>query len=743
MNANGRKFRKRPHRSPADPKAFSSTLRQIGEHIQKREFAPALSKANQALSDPSLSSADQGRVLALVGDSEFKRGRFVEACPIHLQAAERSLSHSHLWLRPLVGCVRDLLKVPRVEDALAMARHAVEVAEAKMEEFDEQVRRAGQSLLDTGAVGVPPVPPRVSVVATRMGFLFLQEGEPEAAEEFFSRATERNPGGACRALQGLAQASLARGDSCRALELATRAIRWGKFRAKTLPAWPILVAARRQLGGWRISDRLIRGLDAAPAGLRARTVLTVVRELRKHDMRQWQEIAESWSCHEGNKFPIVEAEIRKMLLASAKAQSGRDPDRKEKAEKLLQTPGLSPGEWLSAAKETVQAGLLYGDPVNLGQLLAVASAKYGPEFAARSGHGLALSCRKAKRFDLARALLQRNIQTLAPDRETWGKSIWALARMESEQANHATAAALYRQFIEADAVPVRFRLQAQLLWMEALIRAGHPEALLEARPLIDAALNGVQDPEVLMDFARQLSAASPEFKEWGTELFDQATAMALRQFQEALHPSVAMDVLFKLTRRQICDFARYAAALRQWDELGEDKKEWLWTSRTCFWEYLGLLVKAFSMERRRDELEDFARSWIDDPATPPEGRVHIGIPFGRHLLNSQRYAEAFSLFDRLVRESPSHPLCVTAWYWKALVAHKKGDAPERNRCIACLRLAAGSKGATLHERQVIAKAMILLADLDVGRVDTTGMDDGPQRCQILLPHVVADLRYMP
>ena len=103
MNANGRKFRKRPHRSPADPKVFSSTLRQIGEHIQKRGFAPALSKANQALSDSSLSTADQGRVLALVGDSEFKRGRFAEANSIHLQAAERSLSHSRLWLRPLVG----------------------------------------------------------------------------------------------------------------------------------------------------------------------------------------------------------------------------------------------------------------------------------------------------------------------------------------------------------------------------------------------------------------------------------------------------------------------------------------------------------------------------------------------------------------------------------------------------------------------------------------------------------------
>ena len=743
MNANGRKFRKRPRQAPADQKALSATLRQIGEHIQKRDFPSALSKANQALADPSLSETDQGRVLALVGDSEFKRGRFAEASPIHLQAAARGLSHPESWLRPLVGCVRDMLKVPRVDQALLMARHAVEMAESKMAAFDEQVRLANQTVAAGGTVNALPVPPRVSVVATRMGHLFLQEGEPELAEEFFSRAIETNPGGACRALQGLARTALARRDFARALELSTRAIRWGKFRAKTLPAWPVLVAARRQMGGWRISDRLVRGLSAAPAGLRARTVLAMARELRKHDMRQWQEIAEEWSAREGHQFPIIEAEIRKMLLATAKTRSGNGPARKEHAEKLLRTPGLSPGEWLAAAKESVQASLLAGESVNFGQLLAVADAKHGPEFVLRVRHGLALSCQKAQRLDLAGPLLRQNIQAATPAQEIWGKSIWALARREGGQGRHADAAALFQQSFEAGAVPIRFRLQAQLLWAQALVAAGQPEVLLQARPLITSALHGVQDFEVRMDFSRQLAAASPEFKDWGAELFDQAAAMALRQFQDAIHPSVAMDILFKMTRRQVCDFARHADALRQWESLDEDKRAWLWTSRACFWEYLGLLVKAYGMERRGAELESFARSWLDDPATPPEGRVQVGIPYGRHLLNSQRYPEAFALFDRLLAESPAHPLCVTAWYWKALVAHKKGDVPERNRCISCLRLAAGSKDATLHERQVIARAGILLADLDVGRVDATMADCSPQGYETLRLHVLADLRYMP
>lgn len=743
MNANGRKFRKRPHQPPADQRAFSATLRQIGENIQRRNFPAALSKAEQALSDVSLLPEDQGRVMAMVADSEFKRGRFTEAGSIHLQVATQSLNHHELWLRPLVGRVRGLLKIPMLEDALVMARHAVDVAESKMDAFDGQVRQANQGMADTGTALVVPVPPRVSVVATRMGYLFLQEGEPELAEEFFNRATETNPGGACRALQGLARTALARGESARALELATRAIRWGKFRAKTLPAWSILVTARRQMGGWRISDRLIRGLSAAPASLRARTVLAMVRELRKRDMRQWQEIAEAWSGREGHQFPIIEAEIRKMFLATAKTQSGDGASRKDQADRLMRTPGLSPGEWLAAAKANVQSSLQSGEPVHLQQLLAVASAKHGPEFAARARHGLALACQQAQRLDLARALFQQNIQEVAPGQETWGKSVWALARLESGAGDHAAAAALYRQYFAAASVPLRFRLQAQLLWAGALVRAGQPEGLLEARPLIASALQGVDDSDVLMNFARQLSAAAPEFKGWGDELFDQAIALAQRQFQEAVHPSVAMEILFKMTRRQICDFARYADALRQWDGLSEEKRAWLWTTRTCFWEYLGLLVKAFSMERRTAELESFARSWLDDPATPPEGRVHVGIPYGRYLLNGQRYPDALSLFDQLVAESPSHPLCVTAWYWKALVAHKKGSISERNHCISCLRLAAGSKGATLHERQVIAQAAILLADCDLSRLDAPGLDYGPQDYEILRSHLLADLRYMP
>ena len=351
------KSQKRTYRPPNDKTPFASTLRRIGEDIQKGEFSSGLSNANKELTSSKLSAPEKARVLALVADSEFKRGRFGEAAQIQLQAAAMSVGHSTLWLRPHIGHVRALLKAPQVDLAATMARQAVALAEAKRADFDAQVREANLKANNRKLVVVPELPPRVSVVATRMGNLFLQEGEPDIAEEFFMRAVKASKGGACRARQGLAQGALAKGEYRQAVKWASDSIRLGHFRTKTLSAWKILISTHRQQGSWWISERLIKGLDSAPAGLRARTILLIVSELRRNDMRQWRKVAEKWLVGEGAHFPIIEAEIRKMLLASAKTESGNTADKREKAEQLLQTSGLSPNEWLAGAKELVRSSL--------------------------------------------------------------------------------------------------------------------------------------------------------------------------------------------------------------------------------------------------------------------------------------------------------------------------------------------------------------------------------------------------
>ena len=743
MKAGGKMFRKRPRQSPGDKTPFSAALRQIGGQIQKRDFAAGLSKANQALTAPGMTEHKRSRVLALVADSEFKRGRFMEAAQIQLQAASKSVDHASLWLRPHIGHVRALLKAPQVEQAVAMARHAVAVAEAKRAGFEAQVRGANLKAHNRVQLVVPELPPRVSVVATRMGNLFLQEGEPEAAAEFFEKAIASSQGGANRARQGLAKIALAKGEFGNAIKTSADAIRRGGYKAKTLSAWTTLIAARRQLCGWKISERLIKGLDAAPAGIRSRTILTIVRELRKNDMRQWREVAERWSGREGTQFPIIETEIRKMILSSAKAEPGNAADKREKAERLLQMPGLSPKEWLSGAKEVVRASLWEGRSVDIDPWVAAAGIAYGPDFVAPVRHSLALSCMMAKRHELARPLLQANILQLAPDNSQWGKSVWALARMESLLGDHAAAAGLYRRFFEENSIAVKFRLQAQFLWCQEMIAAGEEGPLLEARSLMAATLGNMQDPDLLMNFARQLQFGPEELRNWGRELFTQGEILALQRFDAASSPSEAISILFKLARRQVRDFSRHADVVAFWEGLSQEKRDWLWSEKSDFWDYLGQVFEAYARAGDLPKAEAFAWDFLDDPATPAEGQPPLGIPLARQLMQADRAGESLELFEQMARVAPTHPLCAMAWYWMALAAHQRGEANQVAEYAARIRAAQGPQVGMLDQWNLDARAFLLLANLDPAAVDPQAVNYTPDFLRGQLQAINGDLGRMP
>lgn len=741
MKTGGIKNRKRPHRSPRGKTPLSASLREIGEQIQKKDFAAGLSKANQTLTAPGMTEYARSRVLALVADSEFKRGRFTEAAQIQLQAATKSVDHATLWLRPHIGLVRALLKAPQVDQAVVMARQAVALAEAKRADFEQQVSAANFKVKNRIKVFVPDLAPRVSVVATRMGYLFLQEGEPEAAEEFFQKAIESTKGGANRARQGLAQIALAKGEFGNAIEIATDAIRRGDYQAKTLPAWKTLIAARRQLGGWRISDRLIENLDTAPAGLRSRTILSIVRELRKSDMRQWREVAERWSSQEGAQFPIIETEIRKMILSSAKAEPGNATDKREKAEQLLQMPGLSAKEWLTGAKELVRASLWEGLSVDINQLVATAEVAYGQDFVPRLRHSLALSCMMAKRHDLARPLLQANIQ-LASDNPQWGKSVWALARMES-LFDQAESARLYRLFFEEDSIPVRFRLQAQLLWCQALIAAGEPGPLLEARSLMETTLGNIQDPDVLMNFARHLLTAPEELRRWGRQLFEQGKTIALRQYNDASSPSVAISILFKLTRRQVIDFNRNDEVIALWEGLSPDKRDWLWSQKRDFWEYLSLVFTAYVRGGNMTEAEAFAKEFLEDPASPPEQLPLLGVPLARRFRLTGRFDEGIDLYARMAHLVPTHASCAEAWYWMALVAYKQSDGRKVNEYATNIRLAQGVQVGMMEQWNFDSRALLLLENLNIASIDTQAVNYTGDFLNMQHRIIVRDMEALP
>lgn len=717
MNTGKMRVRKRPYRDPGDKRELSKTLRKIGDLIQQGNHSAGLAQANEAMTGTGLDKGARARVLAMVADSEFKRGRFDEAAQIQLRVAADTIEDPALWLRAYIGEVLALLKSPNVEDALMMARHAIEVAETKMTDFDEQIRLAKQTVKTGGFATVPPVPVRVSVVATRMGYLFLQEGEPEAAEEFFNRAIASTKGGANKARQGLAKIALARGEFGQAINMASDAIRRGGYKVKTLDAWKTLISARRQLCGWKISERLIAGLDTVPAGLRARTILAIVRELRKNGMRQWRDVADNWSQKEGRHFPVIETEIRKMALASAKAEPGNAADKREKAEQLLQMPGLSAKEWLNGTKEFVRASLWEDSTVDFEQLIASAGMAYGKEFAPRARHSLALSCMMAKRHDLARPLLQENIQQDPYENPAWAKSMWALARMESLLGDHTMSATLYRQFADEGSIEAKFRLQAQLNWCQELIAAGQPGPLLEARALMEATLANVSDPDVLMNFARQLQFGPEELSNWGQQLFVQGKNAAIQQFNEAVSPSVAIGILYRLTRRQVRDFGRHEEVVAFWEGLSQERRDCLWSEKCDFWDYLGLVFESYARVGDLQKAEAFAGDYLDDPATPGEGRPPLGIPLARQLMQTDRIADGFKLFEQMASAAPTHPLCAEAWYWMTLVAYTRGETRIVGQFARRIREAQGVQVGMLNQWNYDARAFLLLANLNLAAVD--------------------------
>ncbi len=703
----------------ASESLFSQKLRLIGELIGQRKYDEALAIIEDAILNDPLTDLEKSRLSALAGDCDFQQGNYEDADSFsYATAAGLAATHPRLWLRPVIGRVRALLKVPDVNAAVAVASNAWSAVQSKITIFDEQVRQAKENLTLYGTLSVPMLPQRASVVATRLGYLFFQEGEPETAKAFFEAAISVNRHGACRARQGMAKVALAQGNPREAVAWATESIRMGKFQAKTLSAWPILVAACRKRGGWRIRQRLIAGLSDAPPRVRARAILSIVSDLRKNDMDQWQEIADAWMTAEGENYPRVAKEIQKMRLSTAKAKIANTAEIRAMAETLLGMRVLGPREWLAGAKEVVRTSLLDNLTVDFSQLIGTGTAKYGPGFAFTARHSLALACIRAQDYVQARTLLEANLPANDPDHlpgsPMWAKSVWALARLESKLENHAAAASRYAEYFSFLHVPKRFCLQARLEWVKELIASGQTADILNAQAQMTAILNDVGVPDIRMNFARQLQFGPPELKAWGQSIFNQAAADAVTAFHAANHPAVALDILFKLTRRQVLDFGRSADAVAMWESFDADTQDWLWSGSATFWEYLGLVFEAYARSGDFAGAEQFANGILNDSAAPAEGLPYVGVPLARQWMRRGRQTEGLELFNRLANGAPRHPLCAWAWYWLALEAKRRGDDVRARKYACYIREAQRLKAGLRDEWKLDARALILMADVAPG-----------------------------
>ena len=716
---------KRPHRKrayvpPNDAVPPHRNLRSISELISRREYAPALADINQRLATATVNSLDQSRLLSLVGDVEFARGRYEEAARTYLHAARHSMPHHEEWIRPLMGHIKSLLKGSCIADARMMAEHMMDVAESKMAEFDALVRGANGAFRESGDVDVAPLPVRPSVVATRLGRTFLREGENDLAAMCFQRAITGTPRGASGARLGMACVAVAANRPGEALAWAEQAIRRGRFQAKTIPAWEVLICARHRLGGWKIKDSLIRGLQAATPSVRARAVLCITTIMHRLDMDQWRSIADDWLAREGRAFPVVEVEIRKLMLAGLKQEPGCEKTAHAAAGKLMTASPLAPIEWLSAAKEFLRTAGKLSRPGNIADLVKQAERRFGEAFAARAAYGFALSESKAGRYESARRWLTFAANHPAGSDSIKLRSFWMLGDVAEKASQPGAAAEWYERYIHASPSPNAFVLQARLRRAQALAAVGRHDALLAERQAITRQLRDSGEYELILNFARQLAASAPELEQWSIELYELGEQQARHAFRHAATPADAIDVLFKWARRQVIDFGRADEALAFWEELSLDRKMWLWSREKAYWRYMGILMIAH-MRIASDRLEWFARQLIDDPATPEEGLAQIGSPYGEWLMRGERADEAWQVFRRVIEGAPTSEASATSWYWMGLRALRQENQAEMKRCMISLRRAQGVDPDLQGMWELDARARLCLAGLDIAAVmrDTT------------------------
>jgi len=664
----------------------------------------------------------QGKVLALAADSEYKRGAFDEAAEIQAGAAQLTAHDPLLWLRPRIGQVRALLKAARIEDAWETARQTYAEAQLKWADFQTGTRRVKTLLKKGTRIQVSPRPQRLSVVAAELGRLFLREGEIDAAKEFLQAAIQACPKGATRARESLAEISLREGNPDTALEWAMQALMMGRLQAKTLHTLRLLVQIKRQLGDPTVSQEILALVRTAQPSIRARATLLLIQELRAAGAaNQWRQLAQTWMPQNERRFPIEAAEIKKIILRECK-QNASDPGTSLTAAKaVLAQPGISPGEWLSAAKELVRSSWWAGLKPDLDAIVTSATHTHGLSFAQEVAHSIALSTMMAKRHDIAIPWLENQRQGMTPGTPIWGKATWALAVASTDTEQPARAAYFYDQFARLETLPINLRAQARLRWVRHLVKAGDNEALATGLGEINALLPAIDDWSTLLDIARQLChVPGSEADTASNAFFEKAEKLALVFVNQAQHPTEAITILLKLARRTTYDFNHPENTLRIWDALGEEKRQWLWSESADFWEWVSLVLFSYLETNRIQQADALHAHLSNDPGTPKLGKLILLITYGDWLMRMgapSAKTSGLALLSQGLDLDSSHAWSRKAHYWWALEYWNAGDTEQAKIHAEKVRLSPWNSKGMLEDWEMAAKAEWIIAGGDTTKLD--------------------------
>lgn len=717
MSAATEKYQKREARIPEYHHPISDRLKTVSEWIGQGNIPKALRELDQLASVYHDHTEEIAKVLAMVGDAQMATGQFTEAAATYRKTLDRLPDNTlaiRIWIRPAMGEIRALLKAVRPEEALARADGVWKRAQTYHASLETQMATTNQELRKNGKLRVAKRPTRPSVVLSGLGNAFLDEGYVHSAKEFYQQAVLTAPNGASRARQGLAQIALAEDRNDEAEQYARESIQMGKFQAKTIAAWPMLIGARFKQGKDPLDQELFTSLNLNKDGrVRARAILAIAKALRAHGDERWQKIAEEWASRESVIDEVIEVELAKMILADEKLMAGNPRMIALAAYRILRSPKVSPTEMIATCKDIVQmklaTGAQNGSVPDVNALAGKVERRFGSTFRARAIHAMALGAMLARRHDFARPILLDQISELPRGSEQWGKDTWALARMELVLENFTEAAEHFLSFADQPEINQRFRVQALLRWAQCLSKSpGESASSSEMEDRLNRILAEVDDCHILLDVGRDLVMLGGVLSQRvRRSIIETAEASATKAFNEAETPNKALSILIHLTRRQRHEFGSYASIVGLWEGLGAEKRAWLWSRRSDYWEYLALLFESYVRVDRPVEAEALAKDVVENADAPPEGYLFMGTVYGDFLKSQGREMDSLETYAWVAQEVPTH-----AWSSKShyeLAISFLSENPEKaKKSLQAVRKCSNGSPSLLWQQEIDARAFLIL-----------------------------------
>lgn len=714
------KFRKiREHSGPkesGDP--FSTELRRITNLINRRRYEEALSALNELAREHTADPSRQSQIASLAADSQFALARYSESVILYGRALDFLADEKRIgvWIRPALGEVRSLLKAIETDQAYQRALQIWERAADSHGKFEEELETTADQLEEEGPLHIGPRPVRPSVVLTRLGNLFIEEGYMDTARYFYQQAVLISPRGATRARQGMATVCMAATEDADAEKYAREAIQMGKFQAKTICCWETLITARAKQGKNVLDPELFTSLQINQSGpVLARAILAIVKALRGYGDLRWKQIAEEWITRPEVVDEIIEVEMAKILLSEEKL-IGHDPRLIAlSAHRIFRSDQVSPKEMVATAKDVTHMLLLESDEPNVRGLAEKSRRRFGDSLKGEVLHAIALGAMMARRHDIAREILHEQLALLPRGSKQWAMDLSALARMEVVLENHEVAASHFLDFADTAEIQTDFRVQALLKWLEHAKQAGGEIDTEAASEKLGRIVSGDLDLVVLLNIGRHLSTVAG-FEFLRDEVIAAAEAKAYRTFEEATTPEEAVGVLIRLTRKQYSDFKSYEAVTAFWENLSSAKREWLWSEKSDYWEYYALVFEAYLAQDRTDNALHVATGILNSTNSPPNGLVWLGTAYANWQMRLGKHTEAFLHFDWLAKELPTHPNSAWAHYWQATKAACRGDTSASKSGAAAVRRCFAGRPDFSWQWKLDARAALIQADLNVSDV---------------------------